>query len=428
MNRRSFSRTALTAAVVAALLVSMSPVAGHAASTTLPDDFAVEGPAFAQLRGISLADAEQRLGWQQLAPTLWHNLSVDIPTRLGGVWIDINNGDRVKVGITGRIDSTITATVTREATAVGLTTGYDLVPVARTEATLLSDMTWLASQFAQVNVGAAAPLAAGERTDLNQLQLDLPASGQLNAAQASVVAAAQTRLGPELLTMSNGKPLDLMSCVYPFCDPPLRAGIRIALVNGIPCTGGFTAQSNVDAKEYVITAGHCAMTSFGTNWQTKFTDGSDHIIGSAWHAILSTEHGDEGIISINNVPGWTPQGRVNVTLSAGTTSDPNYFIKADNWSVIGQRICTTGAALGFSMCGQVTELDYTFEAGGYEFDHAGQTSICSVHGDSGAPMYASHIALGILVAGPSNGDCGAIYDGIRNAESQLNVHLLLAAS
>jgi hypothetical protein len=403
----------------------MSPVAGHAATTEPPpNDFTVEGPAFAQLRGISVAEADQRLGWQQVAPALWQNLSADIPTRFGGVWIGVTNGDRVEVGITGGIDATITAVVGREAAAVGLNS-YDLVPVARTEATLVSDMTWLAGLLAKVNPGAPAALGAGERTDLNQLQLDLPASGQLTSAQTSAITDARARLGAELVVTGNGQIFSELSCVYPFCDPPLRGGVEIIVPNVKACTLGFIAQSRVDTKEYAFTAGHCGIDTAGP-WHTNFTDGSDHVIGDTWHAILSTERGDESIIAINNVPGWNPQARVNVTASAFTTSDPKYFIKATGWSVVGQRICTTGAFSGASTCGTVTELDFSYEAEGFEFDHAGLTDICATHGDSGAPMYASHIALGILVAGSD--DCDTAYDGIRNAESRLNVNVITTTS
>lgn len=425
MNLRSASRTALRAAVVGSLLVLTSPVTAHAA-TTPPDDFAVEAPAFAQLRGISLADAEQRLGWQQLAPTLAQNLSADMPTRFGGVWIGVNNGDRVEIGMTGTIDRATVAAVNREATDVGLTTGYDVVPVARTQATLDSDMSWLAQELARANPGAPAGLSAGERTDLNQVQLDLPSSGQLTAAQASVVADARDRLGAELLLTYRGEPYHQLSCAYPFCDPPLRGGVEMFVPNTVACTVGFTAQSRVDANEYVITAGHCGQGTDGLSWHTEFANGSDHVIGAVHHWILSTEHGDEAIMLINNVPGWTPQGRVDVTASAFTTSDPTYFIKATNWSVVGQRICTSGSFTGHSTCGTVTELDFSYDADGFEFDHAGDTDICATHGDSGAPMYATHIAYGILVAGTD--DCETAYDGIRNAEAELNVNVLLASS
>jgi hypothetical protein len=402
----------------------MLPVAAQAA-TTPPDDFAVEGPAFAQLRGITLAEAEQRLGWQQLAPTLAQNLANDMPARFGGLWIDVNDGDRVKIGLTGTIDRTTATAVNREAAAVGLTTGYDMVPVARTQTTLTSDMTWVAQQLATINPGASSALSAGIRTDLNGLQLDLPASGQLSTAQAAFVADAQARLGTELTVDYDGQPYHYDSCVYPNCDPPLRGGVNIFIPHEFTCTLGFTAKSKIDNNEYVITAGHCVLFTDGVNWHTQFANGSDHVIGAMHHGILDTDQGDEAIISINNVPGWTPQGRVEVTASQMTTADQNYYIKADNWSVVGQRICTTGAALGQSNCGIVTKLDFSYAVGNVEFDHAGDSSVCATGGDSGAPMYSTHIAYGILVAG--NG-CATAYYGIRNAESLLNVNLLTATS
>lgn len=53
----------------------------------------------------------------------------------------------------------------------------------------------------------------------------------------------------------------------------------------------------------------------------------------------------------------------------------------------------------------------------------GRTGNCSKPGDSGAPMFASHVGYGILVGGV-DGECDSVYQGIRTAERELNVNIL----
>jgi hypothetical protein len=127
VTRRHISLIAIGAASVLLGAILLDPGTGSAATrpsatTVGTDDTSVEAPAFAQLRGISLADAQARLSWQEVAPDLATNMAADQPARFGGVWIDVNNGDRVQVGMTGTIDAATIAYVTRVANSVGLTT------------------------------------------------------------------------------------------------------------------------------------------------------------------------------------------------------------------------------------------------------------------------------------------------------------------
>jgi hypothetical protein len=164
-----------------------------------------------------------------------------------------------------------------------------------------------------------------------------------------------------------------------------------------------------------------------SDWSTKFANLSAHVVGPVWHWEWNA-NGDAAILSINNVPGWNPQGRVQVTAGPETTANETYNIADDKLSVEGMRICTTGQASGQSRCGHVTELDFTTDYDGPTVHHLGRSSVCAMPGDSGAPMYAKHHGYGILVAGASNGDCDTLYQGIRGAEKLLNVNILHAAS
>jgi hypothetical protein len=384
----------------------------------------VEAVGLAHDRGISLAEAEQRLGWQSIAPDLAERLDSALGDRFGGVWIDVHDGDRVKVGVTGQVDSTSAAVIQRTATGLGLSEGYDAVPVRRSASRLTQDVTQVGDEIARVNDGAPTGVAAGVRTDLNALQLDVP-PGPLTDAQTSLVASLQRQLGDELVMVTAPTTYDAYACVHPNCDPPLRAGVRINSPTFGSCTAGFTAQGRADNKMYLITAGHCAWNDYG-NWSANLANGSASVIGpvSVWQF---NANGDAAILAINDVAGWMPQGLVDVTAGPETTANDTYTIHNDKLSIVGMRICMTGAGSATSRCGQVTELDFTISYGGPTVHHLGRASVCAHLGDSGAPMYANHHAYGILVAGQDKDNCDILYQGIRGAEDLLNVHILTAA-
>jgi hypothetical protein len=400
-------------------LFGLGTTAAGAASLPAPRPDAV-AVGMARDQGISLAEATQRLGWQAHAPSVSQRASAALGRTFGGVWIDAAHGGRVKIGVTSAAGAGGARTAMIAAALTGLTDGVDVVTVKHSAAELDAANTWLGSQLAAVDAGARSPLAVGERTDRNAIELDIPAGGALTNAQNALIQAARSRFGDALVLGTYAGQPTPRSCVYPFCDPPLRGGIQITS-NGFGCTGAFIAQSRVDSKFYQFTAGHCGQASLGP-WATQFTDGSGHFVGPIWHWEWNAG-GDEAIMLVNNPAGWQlPSATVDVTAGPNTTEDQNYAISSENFSVLGQRICTTGAFLGFSSCGVVTELELTTTYGGVTVNHLGRGTFCGVGGDSGAPMYASHVAFGLQVAGFS--ECDSIYQGILAAESVLNVNVL----
>jgi hypothetical protein len=396
-----------------------APIGGDAPrSAESGPDTDVEAPGFARERGISLDEARQRLGWQRVAPDLGQQLDEELGDRFGGIWVDVHDGDRIKIGIVDGPDPDTSAMVQQAAEALGLTEGYDLVSTRHPMAALEEDNDWLGTEIARVNRDATATLAAGLRPDLNAVELQAPVEGDLTEDQQGLIDEATDRLGDRLVVGSyEGRP-EARACVYPYCDPPLRGGIRIA--NGAGCTGAFIAKSKVDDKLYQLTAGHCAYQHY-SDWSTKFTDGSTHVIGPVW-TWWWWGGGDMSILRINNVPGWNPKAWVYVTSGPDTTADSTYHISSDNLSVLGMRICTTGAFYGHSDCGYVTQLGLTMTYSNVTVHHLGRASFCGTQGDSGSPMYALHVAYGLQVSGFS--ECDSVYQGIRAAENVLNVNVL----
>jgi hypothetical protein len=420
MSRARRMAAAAIAITCLSWLVAALPATAATVSSAATDG---EAAAFARERGISVAEAQRRLGWQVIAPDLSARLERDLPG-FGGVWIAIFEGDRVKVGVAGPITDELAAAVRDAAAGVGLGPDYDLVPTRHTMADLLGAGDWLAGELDRVNADAPNGLTAGLRTDRNVIELQRPAQGSLTRAQSDLIEAAKARLGDKLVVGAYAGRPALRGCFYPYCDPPLRGGVKIRL-NGA-CTGGFIARSKVDSKVYQFTAGHCGAPS-NLDWWTLFTNGWPHDIGQMWNSNVSANGGDMGILRIDNVPGWDPEAWVYVTDGPDTTADDTYHISSDNYSVVGMRICTTGASWGESDCGYVTQLDVSFPYGGGLTVHGlGRASFCGTSGDSGSPMYSYHVAYGLQVAGFAA--CDSVYQGIRAAETEMNVNVLHTAS
>jgi hypothetical protein len=416
LSRRPFRGTgfrlalpvlALTA--VAALIFPTPPASAGAPGAMPAIDIAAA--SLAADRGISLADAQTRMMWQNRLPDL--QKQVEGRPDFGGIWIDNADGDRVKVGLTTPVD--LGAAV---ATA-GLAGAVDVVPVRHTWVEIDAANQWLGTQVARVNADAEFPLIVGELPNRNAVDLRTPAKGTLTAAQRALVADATTRYGDMLLHSTySGTPTG-RSCSYPNCDPPLRAGIAIYR-NGIGCTAGFLARSNSDNLLYQFTAGHCAVDGGSSNW-FAFALGAEPAIGPIDARYVFFAGGDAAIMRVVNPGYWKARAWVNVTASSYTTADSQYPITSDGGTVGGMRICTTGAHYGRSDCGNVQYVGVVFSYDHVTVGSLAEGNFCGVAGDSGAPMYADHRAYGIHVAGLST--CDSFYQGIHAAESILNVHV-----
>ena len=426
-----------------------------------PSEFEVA--SFAEDRGLELAEATERLRWQSRVPELGLRIAAELGTAFGGIWIDVNDGDRIKVGIVtsspadrglrlgapswatyldqqefdrpmsaeapadaraGRTSPGLTGSpaAIREAIDViadelNLAQATDVIEVEHTLAELEAMNEWIGHE---IEASTSDGLVAGIRTDINVVQLQVPRNRALSSEQQALVDKAKTVLGPGLALSAYDGKAEPRACTYPYCDPALRGGIRIHN-SGAGCTGAFVARSKVDSKMYMFTAGHCVKSPYTDNWSTKFTDGSWHVIGSRHNSIFGNG-GDMAILRINNVPGWSPDNWVHVTSGPDTTTNQTYTITSERYSVIGMRICTTGAFYGASDCGVVTSLGVTVSYGGKTVKGLGRGTFCGTSGDSGAPMYASHRAYGLQVAGFS--ECDSLYQGISAAESKMNVNVI----
>lgn len=387
-----------------------------AAEAAPADDTDLAVASLATDRGISVAEAAVRIEWQGKAPLLADQLRTQLEPRFGGLWIDPASGDRIKVGLTDTRADEIS--VRAASSKQGLGDAVDTVRVNFSIGELESINAMLADTLSIVNKDAAWPLSAGLRPDINAVQLDVPARTMLTTAQQSLVDSAAARFGSAVRIVPAHNKAQARACSYPYCDPPLRGGIRINN-SGIGCTGAFIARSRSDGKLYQFTAGHCARAASDT-WSTHFTNGTTHAIGGVHNYVFSGS-GDMAILTINNPSGWSPAARVFVTSGPDTARNELYAISADGGSTVGMRICTTGAFYGRSDCGTVTQLGVTATYDGVTVNGLGRGTFCGTGGDSGSPMYASNTAYGLQVAGYS--ECDSLYQGINAAEDALNVNV-----
>ncbi|GAA1594106.1 hypothetical protein GCM10009789_55240 [Kribbella sancticallisti] len=155
---------------------------------------------------------------------------------------------------------------------------------------------------------------------------------------------------------------------------------------GYRCSLGFNVRSG--STYYFITAGHC--TNAATTWYAN----------SSQTTVLGTRYGtsfpgnDYGIVrystSYTNHPG-------NVYLYNGSYQD----ITASGNASVGQAVRRSGSTTGLRS-GSVTGLNATVNYAEGTVTGLIRTNVCAEGGDSGGPLFAGSIALGLTSGGSGN--------------------------
>lgn len=413
---------ALTVVTVAAALLAVG--AGPAAAAPEPTLADAQDPAVTTLardRGISIVEAQRRIGWQQEATSL----ATDLPGRLGedfgGLWIDRLSG-RVKVGIVGTAAGRVSSSVRQLAGSHRLAAVTDLVAVQHGYAQLERDSAWLGDIIVAANRAGGQPLGSGLRVDQNRVVLRLPPGATPSAAQRAAIDTVTSRLGSRVVIEHKPAGIQRQRCAWLLgdfdCDAPLRGGVRLYRGTTAWCSTAFNARSTSDNAWYVMTAGHCGTA--GTQFSAfQPSTGNFHVVGDVHNSSVAGND-DFAIVRINNVGGWSPRNWVYVHASGDTVLDPDYTITGIDTSPIGFRVCMSGATSGTD-CGDVVELNWN---GTYGLARA---EYCSDGGDSGGAVYSGHRARGIhigVVRG-HDGDClNALYQGVSEASTKLNVRVV----
>jgi streptogrisin C len=419
---RPFVRAAVTVFAVAAALVAVA--AGPAAAAPEPTLADAQDPAVTTLardRGISVVEAQRRIGWQLEAAPLADELRAKLGEDFGGLWIDRQSG-RVKVGIVAAASGRASTAARQFADGRRLSAVTDLVTVQHGYAQLERDSAWLGEVIAAANRGGGAPLGSGLRVDQNRLVLRLPPGATLNAMQRTAVDTVTSRLGSRVVVEHKSGGVERQVCGWSAgdfdCDAPLRGGVRLYQGSTAWCSTAFNTRSNSDGLWYVMTAGHCGVA--GTQFRAfQPSTGSFHTVGNV-HNSSTAGNNDFAIVRINNVSGWDPRNWVYVHASGDTSLDPDYTITGTASSPVGTRVCISGSTSGTD-CGDVVELNWDGANG------LSRAEYCSDGGDSGGAIYSGHRARGIhvgVVAG-HDGDCfNALFQVVSEAATALNVSVV----
>lgn len=141
---------------------------------------------------------------------------------------------------------------------------------------------------------------------------------------------------------------------------PLISGGDAIYSGGSRCPLGFNVRNSA-GTQYFLTAGHC--TNIGSTWYTN--------------------------TNISK-PG-------NVNLRNGTYQD----ITSSGTPIAGQQVCHVGPTSGYR-CAYPTAVNVTVTYPGGTVYGLYKTNICSEAGDSGGPMFAGTVALGLISGGSGN--------------------------
>jgi streptogrisin D len=168
----------------------------------------------------------------------------------------------------------------------------------------------------------------------------------------------------------------------------LIAGGNAIYTSGSRCSLGFNVRNSANTR-FFITAGHC--TNIGSQWRAS---SGGAVIGNRTGTSFPTN--DYGIVqyvsSFTNYPGQIANGQ-------DITSAGNAFV--------GQTVRRHGSTTG-NRGGQVTALNATVNyAQGSVFQMI-RTTVCAQPGDSGGPLYAGTVALGLTSGGSGNCTTGGI--------------------
>lgn len=419
---------AVAVCTVAALASAVST--GSASASPGPSTAGVDPrvTSLASDEHLSIAQATERIDWQDAGAALLPGIVRHLGKRYGGAWFDTRTGELV-IGATAAGSSFHADALPGVATSV-LRSHLRVATVRWADAELSRVTAVLSRDIASVNGGGTVGISLRTLPPDNLVELKV-GTGELTDRQRQFVGTAEHQFGSRVrvtrVATSNLSVLD--SCSGNNCDPPLRGGVRISSPKS-GCTLGYIVRSNVDDKLFALTAGHCVQDAgIGTNWSGYFANGGTHTIGGGHNYALGGPS-DSGIIAINNPApapqGWGPRAQILVLSSSWTTYDQSYAVSGTGGSMMSMLVCKTGAYYGTD-CGTVTGLNATDTLG---YTGLGEANYRGGHGDSGGPIYAGHRAYGIHHSHwPPNTavSTDSYYVGITKATADLRVRVAIGS-
>ncbi|MET9444596.1 S1 family peptidase [Streptomyces sp. NPDC006610] len=190
-------------------------------------------------------------------------------------------------------------------------------------------------------------------------------------------------------------------------------GARPILSTAGRCSAGFNVTDG--RRDYILTAGHC-----GPNGSVWFADATAR--RQVGRTVDGSFPGDD--YSLVRYDAGRAGDGADVVAVGG---DRGVRITGTGEASVGQRVFRSGSTSGLRD-GRVTALDATVNYPEGTVTGLIETDVCAEPGDSGGPLFAGGIALGVTSGG--NGDCRAggttYFQPVTPALTALGVRLITA--
>lgn len=203
-------------------------------------------------------------------------------------------------------------------------------------------------------------------------------------ADSTVSAAEWSRMTEVAESIGTSVRMERMEGTF----TPRLNGAESLFASGGRCSAGFNVTNG--QANFILTAGHCGPV--GTTW---FSDQrGEQEVGATVSG--SFPGGDFSLVQYN--PDTVLNG-VDV-VAVGNGQGVRITGAAD--PAVGQKVFRSGSTTGLQS-GQVTGLDATVNYPQGTVTGLIETTVCAEPGDSGGPMFADGLALGVTSGG--SGDC-----------------------
>ncbi|MGW6158512.1 S1 family peptidase, partial [Streptomyces sp. NPDC055144] len=187
-------------------------------------------------------------------------------------------------------------------------------------------------------------------------------------------------------------------------------GASPIFASGGRCSAGFDVTDGRDA--FLLTAGHCGPV--GTTWFARPGDAT--ALGTT---VSGTFPGND--FSLVRYGDGVPRAQSDVVAIGGGRG---VRITGAADPVVGQRVFRSGSTTGLHS-GRVTGLNATVNYPEGTVTGLVQTTVCAEPGDSGGPLFADGLALGLTSGGNGNCDAGGttFFQPVGAAMTALGVRL-----
>jgi sialidase-1 len=393
------------------------------------DALAVSG--YQESYEVSKRTAEENLEAQEDGAGIVEQLEDSQGKRYAGVWFDNESGEFVVPAVAGADRAKIAAVLD----AADLRGDFRTTPVPSSwdelEAAQKSIDSALLELIEEGLVGTsldprinAVVIEQAEGATKSQ-RAEIQAVAARESVEVAVREGEEARLG-----------ISTQACQYgaSICDAPMRGGVDI-VPNGLPrgggCTAGFKGVGDAYGNRFVLTAGHCIVQSGALKWDS-FTAAPEVRRDLGHVDAYSFPTHDYAAINASGTY-WDKSSWPSQVAYWGVNQESP--ISYESSSYMGQWVCHVGQQSGLS-CGTVNGMHMTEasedEAGhilGYLVNVTRFTQICTIGGDSGGPVFAGNVALGIYSSSdkpsPSSPSCywNGYYTEITEDTDLLGVHV-----